>query len=49
METGVEQFAFGNSTLCDIEFASTLVESISHSTVISRISVFNCINESLSW
>jgi len=29
VETGVEQFALGNSALGDLKFASTLVESIS--------------------
>jgi len=47
METDLEQFALGDSALGDIEFASTLVESISNSAIICRVSLFNCVNESL--
>jgi len=46
-ETGAQQFAFSDSALGDLEFASTLVESISDSTLISRIRVFSCTDESL--
>jgi len=41
VETGAQQFAFSDSALGDLEFASTLVESISDSTLISRIRVFS--------
>jgi len=47
VETGAQQFAFSDSALGDLEFASTLVESISDSTLISRIRVFSCTDESL--
>ena len=47
VETGVEQFALGNSALGDFKFASTLVESISNSTIISGVSLFDCVDESL--
>jgi len=46
VETGVEQFALGNSALSDLKFASTLVESIS-SAIISGVSLFDCVDESL--
>lgn len=49
METGVEQLALGDPALCDVEFASALVESVSHSTIISRVRMFDCIDESLPW
>ncbi len=49
METGAEQIALGAPALCDLEFASALVESVSHSTIISWVRVFDCIDESLSW
>ena len=47
VETGAQQFAFGDSARGDLEFASTLVESISYSTLISRVRVFSCTDESL--
>ena len=45
VETGVEQFALGNSALSDLKFASTLVESISNSAIISAVSLFNCVDQ----
>jgi len=46
VETGVEQFALGNSALGDLKFASTLVESISIPRLSAGERLFDCVDES---